>query len=344
MTANTLRPLPAALSALGCLLLLHAGAEPAARARDGGKPALTLKADGMVWSIAFSPDGKWLACGTEASTVTIWDVETGKQVRKLDAFKSKSIGGVAFSPDGKHLATVGSFPGSPWIWDAKTGKVVAKLDRGGGWSIRYSRDGKRLAWSASDGTTLWDTVGNKVVARLKGHEAPVQYEAFSRDGKRLATVAVDGEVKVWDAQTGKEVIRIPARDNRGGAVDFTPDGKALVLAGRLSGEDVFDIKVCSAAEGKELGRFAAHKQPVWRVCFSPDGKRLASAGEGIDLTVKVWGAATHKELWYFKGHRVGASHRVGLARGITDLAWSRDGKRLASADGDGNVLVWRVGD
>lgn len=233
MTPNNVRLRVVILLLLGCaLLFLHVGGvAPAAKGPDRNKPALTLKADGMVWSVAFSPDGKWLACGTEASTVIIWDLLTGKQVRKLDAFKSKSIGGVTFSPDGKHLATVGSFPGSPWIWEAETGKVVAKLEKGGGWSIHYSPDGKRLAWSATNETTLWDPVGNKEVARLGGHQAPIQYETFSRDGNRLATIAVDGEVKLWDVVSGKEVGSIPAKDNRGGGVDFSPDGKELVLPG-----------------------------------------------------------------------------------------------------------------
>src|SRR5262249_5200297 len=121
MTANSLKWSLAILAALAWLpLVLHAGAEPAAEGPQAGKPALTLKAEGMVWSVAFSPDGKRLACGTAASTVIVWDLKTGKQVQKLDDFKSKSIGGVAFSPDGKHLAVVGSFPSSPWIRDAVT--------------------------------------------------------------------------------------------------------------------------------------------------------------------------------------------------------------------------------
>jgi WD40 repeat protein len=331
------------------LLFRHGGVELAADNSDARKPALTLKADGMVWSVAFSPDGKRLACGTAASTVIVWDLQQGKQVLKLDDFKSKSIGGVAFSPDGKHLAVVGSFPGSPWIRDAGTGKVLAKLEQGGGWSIHYSPDGKRLAWSSqavtNNETILWDPAGKKRVAILRGHKFPMQYEAFSRDSKRLATIALDGEVKLWDAESGKEIRSIPAKDNRGGGVDFSPDGKEVVLSGGSPRDsDVWDIKVCSAADGKEVRRFAAHKEAVWRVCSSPDGKRLASAGEGMDLTVKLWDAITHKQLQTFKGHRVGASHGIGVARGITDIAWSRDSKLLASADGDGNVLVWRVGD
>jgi WD40 repeat protein len=346
MTANSLKSLWAILDSVAALaLFLHPLAELAAQGTKDGQPALTLKADGMVWSVAFSPDSKHLACGTAASTVTIWDLKTGKQVQKLDDFKSKSVGGVAFSPDGKHLAVVGSFPGSPWIRDAVTGKVLAKLNQGGGWSIHYSLDGKRLAWSSTEETTIWDPVANKRVAVIPRGNFPIQYEVFSRDSKRLATIEVDGEVKIWEAESGKKVSSIPAKDNRGGGVDFSPDGKEVVLSGGFPKDpDVWDIKVCAAADGKEVRRFAAHKEAAWRVCYSPDGKRLASAGEGEDLTVKVWDAVTYKELQAFKGHRAGASHMIGLARGITDIAWSQDSKLLASADGDGNVLVWSFGD
>src|SRR5262245_8064119 len=151
-------------------------------------------------------------------------------------------------------------------------------------SVAYSPDGKRVVAGA---TSQWDEAKN----------------AF-----------VGGALKVWDAQTGRELISIPGD---GGDVVFSPDGKVLAIAASDG------VKVRDSETGAEL-RSLKHGY-AWSVAFSPDGKRLASASD--DETVRVWDSDTGQELFAIKD-------------GGWDVTFSPDGKKLASAGDDDTVRVW----
>src|SRR5262249_2236231 len=136
-----------------------------------GRKLLTHKErDDNVISVGFSPDNKGLAIGA-TRVVRIWDVNKGQVVLTLNGH-AHWIYGVAFSPDGRHLATA-SADRTVKIWDAATGKEVLTFRQHAGWvyGVAYSPDGKQLA-SYSGG---WDSMNRRV----------------------------PGEVKVWDAATGK---------------------------------------------------------------------------------------------------------------------------------------------
>jgi WD40 repeat protein/serine/threonine protein kinase len=146
--------------------------------------------------------------------------------------------------------------------------------------------------------------------------------AFSPDAKRLATTNFE-TAKVWDAQTGQELLTIKGA---GRGVAFSPDGK------RLASSSGGGVKVWDAQTGEELLALKGQNRDYlvsFRVVFSPDGKRLASPE---DKTVKVWDAQTGQELLPLTGH----THRV------TGVAFSPDGKRLACASQGGTVKVWDV--
>jgi WD40 repeat protein len=141
------------------------------------------------------------------------------------------------------------------------------------------------------------------------------------------------EVKVWDAQTGQEVVTYKGNVGEIKSVAFSPDGKRLASAAetwRVDGE----IKVWDVETGQEL-----HTLPGvgTSVAFSPDGRRIAGAGkQSIDPQplsgsgeVKVWDAQTGLELLNLQGHTTR----------VANVAFSPDGQRLASG-GDGEVKMW----
>jgi WD40 repeat protein len=129
-------------------------------------------------------------------------------------------------------------------------------------------------------------------------------------------------VKVWDAASGKELLKLRAGQVWG--VAYSPDGRRLASAAWDT-----TVKVWDAATGEKLLRLNGHTEAVRNVAYSPDGRRMASASE--DGTVKVWEAASGQELLTVKGHPGG---------GAWGVAFSPDGSCLASAGADGTVKLW----
>jgi WD40 repeat protein len=207
-----------------------------ARIFDGasGKELLTLP--GRLWTPAFSPDGKRLACQIanasntgrrRAESVKVLDLQTGQE---LWAYKAHSewINHLVYSPDGKRLATH-SADGTAKILDAETGKEIltikVRLPRNLTGTVDFSPDGKRLAiaslasdYNASSGgigeVKLLDSETGKELLSFKGHTALVQNVVFSPDGRRLASASArsegrtGGEIKLWDAEKGYDLLTL----------------------------------------------------------------------------------------------------------------------------------------
>jgi WD40 repeat protein/serine/threonine protein kinase len=309
-----------------------------------------------VSSTVFSPDGKRLASASYDWTVKVWDVQTDQKPSKFQGAAGSSVASVAFSPDGKRVVSGGKGrpgprPGEVKVREAQTGQELFTLQGHTAevTTVAYSPDGKRLAsgsgtWDdtkqayVAGDVRVWDALTGQQLLLLKGPAALIHCVAFSPDGKRLATGGdtldatkqhiVAGEVKVWDAQTGRELLTLKRSKRSANSVAFSPDGKRLASAGGgLAGSE---FKVLDAQTGEELLTCEGNLDLIRSMAFSPDGKRLASAGGWQYPTVRIWDAQTGKELLTCKGH----------TDAIGSVAFSPDGKRLASADSGGGVKVW----
>jgi WD40 repeat protein/cell division protein FtsL len=228
-----------------------------------------------------------------------------------------------------------------WEWQYLKRQCHAELltleghPRGGVSSVAFSPDGKRLASGSLDGTVkLWDMFAGREEHTLHGHKDEVFGVAFSPDGKRLASGGVDGTVRLWHAATGREEQRLNAHDGWVESVAFSRDGTLLASTSFDQMIKVWDIARWRAGGVNPLVHtLKGHTGRVYGVAFSPDGKRLASAGFE-DQTVKVWDAATGREVSPLKGH----------TDGVRCVAFSPDGTRLASGSDDRTVKVWDMAD
>ena len=253
--------------------------------------------------LAYSPDGKWLAAGSDES-IRLWDVATAKEAPPIDA-KLNPTSALAFSPDGHTLVWGGINDGAVVMWDVATRKEVRRL--GGHKSmvrqLAFSPDGKLLAAGYDDKTIgLWDPATGQEVRRLKGHEADMVSIAFSPDGKTLASSARSAEpIRLWDPATGEVrfQLRGPNVYNYVARVVFSPDGKTLAVAHRDG-----TVFLWNPANGERLPAADEHNFVVGGIDLSPDGRTLSTIGSE-DGTVRLWDLAT--------GRRVSAPTAAGGA-------------------------------
>jgi WD40 repeat protein len=307
-----------------------------------------------VTGVAFAPDGKRLASVALDNTVQVWNIPA---VEPLRLEQESNVWCLAFSPDGRRLAT-GSLYGIH-LWDLAAGdehREDFQNIRGPGKCRRlaFSPDGTRLA----AGHRVWDSATGREIAALKakaGHRPRWGGEgvAFSPDGKRVASAWLD-HISIWDAQTGEEIVALNEPRNRrlsgSDALAFDPDGR-LLACGYRSGV----VKVCDAATGREVWAYTPAHAPgdnsgtmnpagVQQVAFSPNGKRLAAAlGSSQDARdpgeVKIWDAASGREVFTLKGH----------TKAVWSVAFSPGGTRLVtcscipSGNGSGEggeIKIW----
>jgi WD40 repeat protein len=310
-------------------------------------------------SVAYSPDGRSLATASWDGTVKIWDVRTLAQGRdpvvlhKLPTGPDLVYWTAVFSPDGRYLATSGNrrasaervYPGEVKIWEAVSGKELCTLegqeDRAW-WALAFSPDSQWLATGHKDNAVnLWNVQTGRKKRSFRGHTSPVQCVAFSSDGRFLASGAgvgagkdedswkPDGQLKVWDVESGRELLDLRGHTRPVTAVAFSPDGRLA------SGGHDQTIKLWDLATGQEALTLRGHFDAVWSLAFSPNGDQLVSASH--DMTVRVWDATPSQGLadsaWLtLRGHQ-------GSVRGV---AFSPDGRYLASAGMDKTVKVWDV--
>ena len=310
----------------------------------------------MALSVAFSPDGKTLAVGSDQHLVGLYDPATLKVKGLLKGHPLPRINDLVFSPDGATLAAAnGDYfnqnePAEVWLWDVRTETVRARLKghKGHVWSIAFTPDGKTLASCAADGmVTLWDAATGKEKATLLGHQGPVRRVTVAPDGKTLATGGFDGSITLWGLDPFEVKRTFPAHPNGVNALTFSPDGKTLASSGRFPNPDGVTVSLWNVASILEPPD-AAEPQPrhnltglrggrILAVAFSPNGKLLATGGGtyGKFGELKFYDPADGRFLW-----------DEALPKSVDSLAFSPDGATLATAAGvkdeQGDVLLWKV--
>ena len=210
--------LAARCDAKPCLALVQAGAFPSNLPWNLAQPT----------TMAFSPNGRVMAIGTQDGPVHLWSTDRGAVVGSLQGSKSP-ISAVAFSPDGSRLASRAS-DGMVRLWDVATRKEIAKASASvndSDSSIAFSPGGKTLALADDKSVRLWDTEKGTDAVKLQGHTDTVRSVAFSQDGTVLVSTA--GEVIFWSVAQGGRLATLTVAGVEDASTIVTPDGFVDVM-------------------------------------------------------------------------------------------------------------------
>ncbi len=252
------------------------------------RPLMSFNPTGTIAAIAFSPDGKHLAAGSWDDSVRIWDMESGRAIRKLAGVHRDDIHTLAYSPDGRLVASADN-DGLVVLWDLATGTVLRQFfgHTSTVSSLAFTPDGQRLLTGATDRTArIWSVESGEELCVLRGHQWAVNSARFDATGSRIVTVSDDETARIWhltdDEQLTAEHVQTISGHTAGLTSGvFSPDGRRLVTASRDNTAKVWD-----AANGQELLTLKGHTQSLTNVSFSPDGRHLLSTSQ--DGTAILW--------------------------------------------------------
>jgi WD40 repeat protein len=281
-----------------------------------------------ILSVAFSPNGSWLATGSMDKTIKIWNLKSGRLKYHFKGHK-RIIRSVAFSPDNKWLAS-SSADRTVRIWNLSSGKLHYRLAAhpSSVWSVGFSSDSAWLASASKDKTIkTWNIETKKLQHILAGHKDGVATVAYSPNSHILASGGIGGMVKLWNLKTGQLEDTLSKHKDEIWSVAFSPDGKLLATASKDK-----TIKIWQTKSYHLLKSLKAHRNGVSSVVFSPDSEWIISTS--IDNSVKFWNVADgHLEHTIFGGNN---------NDWLWSIAISPDAKWLAAGGASRAVKLWQL--
>jgi WD40 repeat protein len=325
----------------------------------GSKPLLTITSGAnCIFALAFSPDGRHLAAGTNDrhGFIKIWDTTTGGLMRTLLGH-SDAVLSIAWSRDGKRLLS-GSYDRTAILWDLESGATKTfKGHEDWVYSVAFAPPARpseketRIVTASQDGTVMvWSIATQKADAPFQGHAGPVYAARFSPDGRFVASAGYDKRVLLWRPEDVKpfdyEVLRsdrdppppifesLEAHTAGVSCLDFSPNGKLLASGGNDNAVCVWDVE-----KYKLLKTLRGHAGRVRSLAFAPqlqDVEAQLLTG-GHDQSVKQWNLKDYEEFRVF-----GAPVFAGHQDAVLGASFSPDNRAFISASRDRTARIWNL--
>ncbi len=310
-------------------------AAPSQEAADSGElrhgEMLTLHGhSGPVRSAAFSPNGMFAATGGDDTSLRLWDIAAGRELRQFPGADGAVLA-VAFSPDERSLLALTEQGGEPghgailsWvvgIGGDPTPLSVAKGQRVSCFAI--APDGQHAAVGCDDGTIrLVDLTSQAELHAFPVHAGAVRGVVFSPNGSLLVSCGDDGEIVAVTPNTGDEVRRFSGHDGAVCAIAVAPDGNTVVSGGRDR-----TVRFWRLDSGEQRAELYGHDEEVNDVAFTPSGEHVVSVGQ--DGKLIVWHTDAPRKAFQFDG----------LGGPIQAVALDPDGKHAVLSGHDGVVRL-----
>jgi WD40 repeat protein len=308
---------------------------------ESGKLLRTLlhlgKTDKPIKALAFRPDGKFLAVGSDDGILRVVQLETGK-VTFTSPSRNARIEKLAYSSNGV-MIVLGDSAGQVAVYAPELANPLAMavqgVDLGEVLGVAFTADNGAVftcgrdqkahltAGPKPDGSSAGNTATR--LRSFVGHVGAVQCLGLIPGGESLITGGEDKSVRVWEVTSGKQLRSFQGHMTKVSAVAARADGKQIASASEDGAIRLWDI---STSDDHKALREATDS--LWAVTYSPDGKRVAAAG--ADKTIRVYNPETGKLEATLSGAKAA----------VTSLAFFPDSNRLAAAGGDKLVTIWDV--
>lgn len=261
------------------------------RLEDGVLLRTLLGQEGVATNLAFSPDWRMIAAGTDLRTIVIWNVSDGELIRTLAGIWKHSYPGtgwvldVEFSPDGEFVAG-GGFDGTARVWRVADGEVIKELENSSAEiisvvdEIAFSPDGSLLTAASGDDVLLWRTRDWSLHSRLV-NPSSVQSVAFSPDGLTLAVGHSAGPIRLINVSDGQLLGVLEGHTDKVKSLDYSPDGEFLA-----SGASDKSVRFWRMSDLSLMATLRVHEKSVRQVSFTHDGRGLLSAS--YDDVLILW--------------------------------------------------------
>ncbi|KAF9569517.1 hypothetical protein EC968_002604 [Mortierella alpina] len=225
---------------------------------DGGHIAV-----GSIERVGYSPDGSQIAIGSDDRYVYIWNIETGKVIRRLEGHDD-CVTSVAYSPDGRELAS-GSDDWAVFLWSAESDAPLHRLSghTSAVTDVAYSPRGEQIASGSHDKSViLWHANNGELIRKLEGHKAEVTSVVYSPEGKWIASGSNDKTVRVWDAITGHFSSELTGHTDKIRSIIFSPDSQEIA-----SGSLDRTVRLWNTTTGQRLITVKVFDSPIRSIAW-----------------------------------------------------------------------------
>ncbi|MEB3174094.1 MAG: serine/threonine-protein kinase [Cyanobacteriota bacterium] len=282
-------------------------------------------------ALACSADGALIASSAQTGEIQLWNRPTGKRVSTLTGHRDR-VTSLAFSADGRFLLS-GGWDKTLRLWDVTYGNIARAFPSHEGWicAVAISPNQQYIASAGWETIVrLWELterwqflLGHRPQRLLKGHSDHITSLAFSADNRLLVTGSKDQSLRLWEVDSGQEVMQLTGHKHHVQCVAFSPDGQ-FIASGSWDGS----VRLWHQASGKQLKPAFKHNTYINTLAYSGDGRYLAAGGR--DGVIYIWDLLNAQKFKTLQGH-TSSIQRLVFYQNL-----------LIAGDRDGVIRGWAI--